>query len=148
MKAKLVNETIGDILKPKTQEEVDQELNKWTDLEKLDAVNDFYEHKRDDFLRDVEYVGGDVNSTIEFLIQNASKDNLLDIIRDLLGSEESPLEFLLSYIEDGKLLGEASTKYIDDANSKELEEVLNSLIKNQAEIIRHIEEPESEETWW
>jgi len=133
----LVNESLGDILKPKSREEVDKELSKWNKDQKIEGILDTY-YDYEDLARDLDAAGADNETFIKTLLKHARNQEKMDLLVDLLSSQEDVVDWLLSYIEPDKMI-------LSDILNQEEEEVLNTLLKNHNKILRNLDHPMDDE---
>jgi len=153
MKAKSVNESLGDILKPKERDEITRELNKWAPVQKLDAIKDFF-YNKEGLIRALGESGIDDDIIKDAFLSQSSRDELEEMVSELLdyntdSTTEFLLEFFLGYIDENKLEKVAQLIMYDQYGyiRKELKEVLDDIIIKHIDIIREIEPTTDEDTW-
>lgn len=130
-----VNESLNDILKPKSQEEIDQALDRWTLEEKIDIINNNIDV---DSLYDyLISAGGKVEDLVKPFLEDASEEELKEFILEIIGDDEDYLQWLIQIVSyDEKKLKEIFKKFINSSEKEELEEIINNMILQNPEIIR------------
>lgn len=140
-----INESLGDILKPKSREEVIKELNKLSLGQKLEAIDSYY-YDKGELLNDLNMAGTDERKIIEISLINASNKELIEIINELIDYESEPIELLMGCIDDKKHEN-IFQRYITNENKTELNDIVNSLLMKHTDIIREIDIDTDEYSW-
>ena len=133
----MIKESITNILRPRTREEIEKELDKISLSEKIDILNNYYFDKGI-LLMDIEECGADTNKIIEVALSRASRNELINIINELMYKEEYIVSLLIETIRDTEHEN-IFKKYIRaemDENSEELNDIVNTLFINDTQIIR------------
>jgi len=126
MRAKLLKESIGDILKPKTKEDIQKYLDQYDPEEKMRAIKDKF-RSSEDVVRYMIDAGADQDIFLETLLEKLNEEQLRMIIRDLMPYQEDVLEYFLDYTNDEQF--EAALKeYFETENPEEVKDVLDILL--------------------
>ena len=147
MKAKSVNESLGDILKPKPREEVTRELDKLSLDQKIEAIDSYY-YNKGELLNDLDEIGADTRKIVESILKQASREELIDIIGDLLdvSTESHIIEFILSIIDDKKY-DSIFKDYVTAESKAELNDIVNDLLMRHTDIVADTDLFDEDEEW-
>ena len=133
----MIRESITDILKPKSREEVTNELDKISLDQKIDILERYYSDKGQ-LLVDLEECGADTNKIIEAILNKASKNELITMVSELLYNEKYAIELLIDTIEGTKCEG-VFKEYIRaevKESAEELNDIINILFIKNTKIFR------------
>ena len=140
-----LEESLGDVLVPKSKEDIIKELDKLSVKQKIEAVDSYYWDKGQ-LLLDLERAGADQWKIMKSFLSNASKEELIDVIMDI--SPENLIDIFTYYVDDKKH-DNIFKKYINSEKESELNDALNDLLIQHTSIIRELEIPdEHDEDWY
>jgi len=133
-----VRESIEDVLIPKTQEEINQALDKWSLEEKMEMIENNIDADR--LFSFIIQGGGNRYDIVETLLEQATEKELKEIILEMVDDDED-VETIFYFITggDGRIEEEkikrAYKQFIDSTNQDELAEVLDNMIMQNPELI-------------
>ena len=132
---KLVNEALGDLLKPKDRKNIDAELNKYNINNKMLNIRQHFTDEQ--FLIELEQSGADTRKIINLAVAAATKEQLVDMILDLIDSETRPLEFIATYMDN---LEPIIDLYVKDEDKVELNNIANNIIVRNTSIFSDVKD--------
>jgi len=135
MKAKSVNESISDILKPKSEADIRKYLDEYDVEDKIRAVKEkFYDSEA--LLLALGDAGADPEILIEGFLKIASEEDLRMMIRDLIStSGGNDVEYIISYVDTDEKINAILKEYFKEENAEEVGDVMdNLLIQHQISI--------------
>jgi len=130
-----INESIGDILKPKSEADIRKYLDEYDVDDKIQAVKEkFYDPEA--LLLALGEAGADPEILIEGFLKIASEEDLRMIIRDLIStSGGNDVEYIISYVDTDEKINAILKEYFKEENAEEVGDVMdNLLIQHQISI--------------
>ena len=135
---KFVKESLTDVLVPKSQDEIDQALDKWSLEEKIDMVENNIDA---DLLFTYMIKGGAKrNDVIEPFLDIATEKELKEIILEMVDSDED-IETIFYFTTGGggrieeEKIKRAYKQFVESTSSAELHELINNMIMQHPELI-------------
>lgn len=136
MKVKIINESISDVLKPKSQDEIDSFLEKIPINDKIEEVKDFFLYNVFELMHEFVECGADEEILTNLFLNIATTDELKEMVDNLIFDNADPLWTVIeSFNEPEQAIVKVFHLYTNKKDA-DLDSVLNTMIKKHTGILK------------